>query len=530
MVSYIKAALKTSEKNSIALRWRLQLFLFSFVAIIFGVVVLFFITFDVFSHNKTAQSLFELQLKGYEHRMSAYFGDVAAAGIHFSRQVSAEIDDTLSKKNASFNDVTNNQNLIALLEKNTYRLLYDALRIADCSGSFIVLNTTVNTNLEKSQYSRSGTYLKLANVNTPKPVNPTVLWARGIHELGHDNGHIFHNKWQLEFDVSRIPFYDFVLNSASKNLVESYYYSTAITFHGTWEKIMLLCVPIVGSDGTVYGMCGFEINSIFFKLLHAETAGQYKRSIGLVAQKEGDTIFPGTGLEFGTKEGYYAGLGEGNLTVKPLGSLNLYRLNNEEHGVLQEFIGLDRKISLSPLSDRQGPASWIMACMIPKEDYDHMVTINYLKIILFCITFFAIATLLTYYISRQFNLPILQGIEAFKGGSLRKTYINEIDDLLEFLSTNDTQYNDVDVSAFYEFKNSVKKLSRAETAIFNLYMDGYAATEIAEMLYVSINTIKSHNKNIYRKLNVSSRKELTVYAQMMKNAGESMPRPPKTGH
>ena len=110
----------------------------------------------------------------------------------------------------------------------------------------------------------------------------------------------------------------------------------------------------------------------------------------------------------------------------------------------------------------------------------------------------------------------MQGIDAIKKGSLQKTYINEIDDLLEFTATNDTTQEDVDMSAFYEFKKNIKKLSRAEAAVFNLYMEGYSANKIAETLYVSINTIKSHNKNIYRKLNVTSRKELMVYSQMMK--------------
>ena len=520
MISYLKATLKNFGQTSIALRWRLRLFLLLFVIIIFCVVVSFLIIFDVFSHNKETQSVLDLQLKRYEHRMNSYFGGIAANGLYFSRQVAKEIDRTLFDANAAFADAENNQKLIALLEKNTYNLLYDALRIAECSGAFIILNTTVNTNLPNSQHSRSGTYLKLANVNSPKPVNPTVLWARGIHELGHENNHIFHNKWQLEFDISRIPFYNFLLENASKNLVQCYYYSAAFTFYGTWEKIMLLCVPIVGKDGSVYGICGFEINSIFFKLLHAETAGRHKRTLGLVAQKEGETVLPGTGLEFGTKEGYYAGLGEGRLVTEPFGALNRYRFNSEKESTQQEFVGLERKISLSPLAGRYDSALWTLVCMVPKEDYDSMSMMSYLKLALFCVTFFVTASVLTYYISKQFNVPILQAIEAFKDGVPQKTYINEIDDLFEFLATNDTA-QDVDVSAFYAFKNNIKKLSRAETAIFNLYMEGYSAAKIAEMLYVSINTIKSHNKNIYRKLNVSSRKELMVYAQMMKTTEES---------
>lgn len=521
MISYFKDAIRLLKKTgqiSLALRWRLQLYLLSFILVIFSMFVVFIVVFDLFSPHKATSALFSLQLERYEHSLGAYFSNTTAQGIHFSRQLAKEIEKTLSEKGATFEDVSDNQELIAALESNTYGLLYDSLRIVDCSGSFLIFNTTVNTKLPNAHSSRAGSYLKLTNVNTPKPVAPTMLWTRGVHEIGHNNEHVFHNKWQLEFDVSRIPFYNILLKNASENLVECYYYSAAFPLYGTWEKIMLLCVPIVGKNGQVYGVCGFEINSILFKLLHAEAGNRYKRISGLIAKKEGASILLDTGLEFGTKRGYIAGLGSGILTARPMGGLNRYSLDCPHGGAPREYVGVDSEIILSPLSGGQSEAPWVIACMIPKEDYDYQVRLSYIKLTAFCLAFFAVALLLTYYISRRYNLPILRGIDAIKEGLPHKTNITEIDDLLEFLATNDTGQSDVDMSAFYEFKKNVKKLSRAETAVFNLYMEGYSAAKIADMLYVSINTIKSHNKNIYRKLNVSSRKELMVYAQMMKTS------------
>lgn len=508
--------LRNPGKTSLALRWRLQLYLLSFIGIIFSIIIAFIFIFDIFSPHKTAKSQFELQLARQEFRLETYFNTMAAQGIHFSRQISREIEKTLAEKNAVFEDMSDNQDLIAAVESNTYALLHDSLRIADCSGSFIILDTTVNTKLPNAKQSRAGTYLKLANVNTPKPVSPTVLWTRGVHEIGHSNDHIFHNKWQLEFDVSRIAYYDLVMEKASKDLVECYYYSPAFVLHGTWEQIMILCVPIVGKNGQVFGLCGFEINSIYFRLLHAETGSSHQQLFGLLAQKDGDTIRLETGMEFGSQNGYYAGLCKGVLTARQHGGLTSYSLNGSDGPGNRSFIGLDKEISLSPLTDPRTDAPWVVVSMIPMEVYHSKVRTNYIKLISFCVTFFVVALILAYYISRRYNLPILQGIDAIKEGSMQKTNITEIDDLMEFLATNDTTQGDVDMSAFYEFKKNAKKLSRAEAAVFNLYMEGYSANKIAEMLYVSINTIKSHNKNIYRKLHVSSRKELMVYAQMMK--------------
>ena len=52
-------------------------------------------------------------------------------------------------------------------------------------------------------------------------------------------------------------------------------------------------------------------------------------------------------------------------------------------------------------------------------------------------------------------------------------------------------------------------------------MRGHTAREIAEILCLSINTIKTHNRRIYMKLNVTSRKELMVYIQMMEEAKDA---------
>ena len=70
-----------------------------------------------------------------------------------------------------------------------------------------------------------------------------------------------------------------------------------------------------------------------------------------------------------------------------------------------------------------------------------------------------------------------------------------------------------------EFVNNTKDLSPAERDVFNLYVQGYTAKEIANILSLSINTIKTHNKRIYMKLNVGSRKELLLYINMLKDIG-----------
>lgn len=58
------------------------------------------------------------------------------------------------------------------------------------------------------------------------------------------------------------------------------------------------------------------------------------------------------------------------------------------------------------------------------------------------------------------------------------------------------------------FTAGIAKLTNAERAIFDLYTDGKSTKEVLTTLNIKENTLKFHNKNIYSKLGVSSRKQL----------------------
>lgn len=114
-----------------------------------------------------------------------------------------------------------------------------------------------------------------------------------------------------------------------------------------------------------------------------------------------------------------------------------------------------------------------------------------------------------------------------------KTKIAEIDDLMEFLSSqkkvvkpviekSENLETKLPLFACEEFVKNTELLSPAERAVFNLYVEGHTAKEITQILNLSINTIKTHNKRIYMKLNVASREELLMYVTMLKEAGQKI--------
>jgi len=58
------------------------------------------------------------------------------------------------------------------------------------------------------------------------------------------------------------------------------------------------------------------------------------------------------------------------------------------------------------------------------------------------------------------------------------------------------------------FELGVLSLTRTERAIFQFYLEGKSTKEVLAALDIKENTLKYHNKNLYSKLGVSSRKEL----------------------
>lgn len=68
-------------------------------------------------------------------------------------------------------------------------------------------------------------------------------------------------------------------------------------------------------------------------------------------------------------------------------------------------------------------------------------------------------------------------------------------------------------AAYEAFRAGLPHLTRTERAVFDLYLEGKGTREIMAALSIKENTLKFHNKNLYAKLGVSSRKQLVEVAK-----------------
>jgi len=104
-----------------------------------------------------------------------------------------------------------------------------------------------------------------------------------------------------------------------------------------------------------------------------------------------------------------------------------------------------------------------------------------------------------YLLKKDSPQKILDAIEAvYRGESPMNGMIAS--KVLDYFQRQQKKNNDLNQSG----------LTEREKEILKLLIKGNSYKEIAGMLFISIETLNSHIKNIYRKLNVHSRSELAA--------------------
>ena len=330
----------------------------------------------------------------------------------------------------------------------------------------------------------------------------------------------------MEFQVTPGDFFFTTMNAAAGSnlpLSRLYYWNPCSALASNCEKAMLLCVPLITSDGTVIGICGFEVSAMLFKLKNSPNNLTYIRAFTMFAPLYRDVLDASKAMYAGNYHAVPSQSGGILSIMAPAKGLSNY-LASADGSV---YSGLHQKINLYPKNSAFSGDEWVLAVLIPVQDITAIVRQYNRRFLLLFFALFIFSIVTALLISRRSVAPVVGALEMVKERKVpdnMRSNIQEIDDLIAFLAAKDAASGDpagsskdpAESSALFDaFVNNIKTLSPAERAVFNLYMEGYTAQEIAKILCLSINTIKTHNKRIYTKLNVSSRKELMVYVRMM---------------
>ena len=154
----------------LTMRHRFAIYLLSLST---GFLALLLIVLNLFGVLNLVDSRLEhaidIELENSAFALERDMDQIAAYALSLSDQLSDETERFLSRQNIVFDDLKDNVDLLEELQLENFSIIYTYLRLANCSGAFYFMDTTVNSSLP-TQY-HNGVYLRLANFHSESITN-----------------------------------------------------------------------------------------------------------------------------------------------------------------------------------------------------------------------------------------------------------------------------------------------------------------------------------------------------------------------
>lgn len=507
-------------QQSLSLHRRLLVFFLLFLfAVMVCITLILFIT-GLFSAGRSEINIWlGNELSHISDGIENDFGKLAVESVSLSERLSSILDQQFEEKGIEPSKLQNHPEELEAILLEASETLIMSLGRNKSSGVFFVLDATVNPRLEKAKNSRAGVFFKNMEPNIVSVSPQNIRYLRGPGSIAQSNKLNYLPQWELEFTIEPGDFFHKVMSNAvayDLPLSRMFYWRPAENLAGDYDQAMLLCIPVLASDGTPVGVCGFEVSTMLFKLSYIPDNSICRRSFACLASTKMDS--------FDTRHALFAG----NLSHTPSSMDGDMEMTGLEGSISEyiapdgaPYIGVHKSISLYP-KDAVFSDDWGLAVLMPKAEFQDYIAEQNTPVIILLVILLAFFIGMSILFSHRYIKPVVEAINVVKSNGIdqfKKTNIQEIDDLFEYLAAQDASGappSDTDLPQLYQnFINNIKTLSPAEKAVFNLYTEGYTAKEITSILCLSINTIKTHNRRIYTKLNISSRKELMLFVDMM---------------
>ena len=510
-----------AKKQSVGMQRKLMLYWVSMILVVFAAVILLLSVAGAFSQNdEQLHEVMELHLQNTQDNLVGHLDRLTAQSLNLSKELSREIEGVLVQEGISLQEVNDDPERLLELQQVMYPLVNTTLQTANCNGAYVILDATSNTTLPVSDHSRSGIHLRYSNISASSPVTPTVVYFRGIPDIARQNDLELHNRWNLEFDTDQIPGCRKLMDTPLDRPAQSYFWSRRIGLKGTWESVMLLCVPIVSSDGTVYGICGVEISALYFQLSYPSVDGQFGSAVTVLAPIQDSRLLLSDGL-VGSVNGTYL---DGQETLV----IHQGRYYNEYDAGTERYIGLHQTIPISKGETEN--TAWTSAIMIPQDSYAAYTAEVQRTWVIAALVLLVVLLALSFFLARRFVRPITDSLKRFQQEGLPEqglsSGISEVDELAEFLNARARNQRLEQgelppniAELFDQFVERKNLLTEAERNILRYYIDGHEIADIPDLAFISMSTVRKHNRSIYEKLGVVSRDELMLYIDLLCRCG-----------
>lgn len=457
----------------------------------------------------------ESQMRSVSHEISEEMETYTGYGLQLSRELKQDIVSYLNENDMKAADLNDQPEQLLAIEEMMYAELNTAIRLGRSSGAFALINATVNTQAASAAQSRTGVYLRLTNVSSNFILNPETILFRGSTAIARENGLELHSRWNMEIDTSCLPGYQNMAQGLGQKEPGCYWISR-MNLKDTWENVILLAVPMYTDEGEFLGMCGIELNDAHFNLKYSVLSSSYGPIVTAIAPTEKGRLRIDQGM-IGSSEGTWLDHSE-SLSVS-----NTNSCYSTYHGTRNDYYGIQRELEISG-SDGQ---KWAAAVLMPSQSCDRYIHRNTFCMIGIIAGFIMIMIVTAWILSRKFVNPILQSFHAIQDGrqaSEDMPRVAEVEELCTWFYEKGKETEESELPPHMEellkhFADNVKTLTNGEYNIFQYYMKGCKISQIPSAACISMSTVKKHNGNIYRKLEISSYEELMMYLDLFRRCG-----------
>ena len=542
MPEFLLSKLKRAKPS---MRRRLLLYMGALAALLlFSLFAVLLLLRQLKSPREEMKKSLTFQMEAFRSDVTSLWRNVSVMGVHLSEDMTALIEERVK----DFDALSGSADALEQLEASMLGPLCQYVQQADCSGGFVLLSVSLNPDAAADSFS--GLYVQHSNA---EHTTSDLLLYRGMADIGRQHRVMPHRKWAQEFCPADFPGLADQLEAASAPIERACRTTELLTLPGTTEQAILLTVPMIGADGTVYGLCGFSVNQTYFLAHHAQPTGIGSLACVLSDSAEGLDVqrglltYPAGGFCFVPDE---------LLAEKSLrGGLSAFV------GTELSFVGISEPFTVAAGDE----APHDLTVLIPKSDYDRALLKSRLEAagVLMLLLFFAVSCCLFY--TRRYLRPILRDIERLKdeSGGTQMTFdelqpvsarLRSHEQTITVLETErldlqgqvehmqsqvvDTQEQlddslaeirrlaylgkkELDPADYQKFLEGYAKLSSKELEICAALAKGLSARQCAEQTGNALSTIDTYRKRVYGKTNIHRVRQLRLcYALMQLEQAE----------
>lgn len=536
MPEFLLSKLKRAKPS---MRRRLLLYMGALAALLlFSLFAVLLLLGQLKSPREEMKKSLTFQMEAFRSDMTSLWRNVSVMGVHLSEDMTALIEERVK----DFDALSGSADALEQLEASMLGPLCQYVQQADCSGGFVLLSVSLNPDAAADSFS--GLYVQRSNA---EHTTSDLLLYRGMADIGRQHRVMPHRKWAQEFCPADFPGLANQLEAASAPIERACRTTELLTLPGTTEQAILLTVPMIGADGTVYGLCGFSVNQTYFLAHHAQPTGIGSLACVLSDAAEGLDIQKGL-LTY--PAGGFCFVPDELLAEKSLrGGLSAFV------GTELSFVGISEPFTVAAGDE----APHDLTVLIPKSDYDRALLKSRLEAagVLMLLLFFAVSCCLFY--TRRYLRPILRDIERLKdeSGGAQMTFdelqpvsarLRSHEQTITVLETEkldlqgqvehmqsqvvDTQEQlddslaeirrlaylgkkELDPADYQKFLEGYAKLSSKELEICAALAKGLSARQCAEQTGNALSTIDTYRKRVYGKTGIHRVRQLQLCVALM---------------